>query len=138
MARGQPISIRLDDDVERLVEDERRRTGRSRSAVVEELAGEAAKTRLFPGIAFRGPQPRRPWLLGTGLDVWELVELSRAYGDDVRLLADFPHITPQALRLAFAYSERFPDEVESAIAENARTPEELAELYPFVELPERR
>ena len=105
---------------------------------MEELAEEAAKTRLFPGIAFRGPQPRRPWVIGTGLDVWELVELARAYDDDGRLVADFPHVTPHALRVAFAYAERFPDEIDAALAENARRPEELAELYPFIELAGRR
>lgn len=133
MAKGQPISVRLDDDVEQLVDEERRRTGRSRSAVVEELAGEAAKTRLFPGIAFRGPEPRRAWLLESGLDVWELVELHRAYADDAALLRDFPHVTEQGHRLALAYARRFPDEVETAIEENTRTPDEWVELFPFVD-----
>ncbi|MBA3945620.1 MAG: hypothetical protein H0X37_13770 [Herpetosiphonaceae bacterium] len=29
----------------------------------------------FPGIGFRGPKhDRRAWLLGTALDVWEVIE----------------------------------------------------------------
>lgn len=133
MAKGQPVSVRLSRDAELLVDDERRRSGRSRSAVIEELAEEAAKARLFPGIAFRGPEPRRPWVIGTGLDVWELVELYRSYGDLAAILRDFPLVSEAAARLALAYAERFPEEVESAISENSRTPEELAELYPFIE-----
>lgn len=46
-AKTQPFSIRLGQTAELLVADEARRAGRSRSAVVEELAEEAAKARLF-------------------------------------------------------------------------------------------
>jgi hypothetical protein len=37
-----------------LVDREVGRTGRSRGAIVEALAEEAMRTRMFPGIAFRG------------------------------------------------------------------------------------
>src|SRR5947209_13086008 len=83
--KSQPFSVRLRPSAELLVAEEVRRSGRSRSAVVEELAEEAAKTRLFPGIAFRG-RPRRAWVIGTGLDVWEIVDLLGSYGDDAAKL----------------------------------------------------
>ena len=76
--RTQPFSIRLGKTAELLVAEESRRAGRSRSAVVQELAEEAAKARLFPGIAFRG-RPRRAWVIGSGLDVWEIVSMLRSY-----------------------------------------------------------
>ena len=138
MAKGQPISVRLSREAELLVDDERRRSGRSRSAVIEELAEEAAKTRRFPGIAFRGPDPRRAWVIGTGLDVWELVELTRSYEDVPALLRDLPLLSETALRLASAYAERFPEEVEAAILENRVTRDQLSDLYPFIELAGRR
>src|SRR5919112_2224191 len=90
--KSQPFSIRLREDVDLLVRDEVRRSGRSRSVVVEELAEEAAKTRLFPGVAFRG-SPRRAWVIGTGLDVWEILELLRSYaGDEQQLRGAHPLI----------------------------------------------
>lgn len=138
MPKGQPVSVRLGEAAELLVDEERRRSGRSRSAVIEELAEEAAKARLFPGIAFRGPEPRRAWLIGTGLDVWEVVDLHRAYeGDPRSLLRDFELLTEAGVRLALAYAERFPEELERAIAENRLSADELAARYPFIELAAR-
>lgn len=135
MAKGQPISVRLGEAAELLVDEERRRSGRSRSAVIEELAEEAAKARLFPGIAFRGPDPRRAWLIGTGLDVWEIVDLHGAYHGEVAALArDFELLSVAGVRLALAYAERFPQEIEEAITQNRLSADELAARYPFIEV----
>ncbi len=102
--------------------------------VVEELAEEAAKTRLFPGISFRG-RPRRAWVIGSGLDVWEIVELLRSYrGDEGSLLVDHPLLGARALRTARAYAERFSEEIEGLIEENRRPLSELRALYPFVQV----
>ncbi len=115
-----------------LVADEVRRSGRPRSIVVEELAEEAAKTRLHPGIAFRG-RPRRAWVIGSGLDVWEIIDLLRSYGGDEALLqASHPLLSDRHLRAARAYAERFPDEIEPLLEENRRPLDELWELYPFL------
>jgi uncharacterized protein (DUF433 family) len=132
-AKTQPFSIRLGEQANRLVEDEVRRSGRSRSVVVEELAEEAAKARLHPGIAFRG-RPRRAWVIGSGLDVWEVVELLDSYGDDLQALtADHPLVTERHLRAARAYAAQFAGEIETLLEENRRPPSELAGLYPFLQ-----
>ncbi len=131
-AKTQPFSIRLGAQANLLVTDEVRRSGRSRSAVVEELTEEAAKTRLHPGIAFRD-RPRRAWVIGSGLDVWEIIEMLRSYdGDEESLLANHPLLNVRRLRAAQAYAERFPEETEPLIEENHRPLEELLELYPFL------
>ena len=58
---------------------EAKRTKRSKGSVVESLAEEALKARLIPGVAFRGDDyKRRAWLIGTSLDVWQVIE---AYQD---------------------------------------------------------
>lgn len=132
-SKSQPFSIRLGEHADLLVRDEVRRSGRSRSVVVEELAEEAAKTRLFPGIAFRGT-PRRAWVIGTGLDVWEILELLRSYaGDERELRAAHPLISDRHVRLARAYGERFPDEMEAFIEDTRRPLAELRRLYPFLQ-----
>jgi hypothetical protein len=132
-AKTQPFSIRLSEAADLLVREEGRRSGRSRSAVVQELAEEAAKARLFPGIAFRG-SPRRAWVMGSGLDVWELIELLSAYqNDEKRLCENHPLVRDRHLRLARAYAWRFPDEIEPFLEENRRPLEELLSLYPFLE-----
>jgi hypothetical protein len=131
-AKTQPFSIRLSEQANLLVADEVRRSRRSRSVVVEELAEEAAKMRLHPGIAFRGT-PRRAWVIGSGLDVWEILDLLRSYDDDEQLLrANHPLVTDRHLRVARAYAERFPDEIEALLEENHRPLDQLRKLYPFL------
>jgi hypothetical protein len=137
-ARTQPFSIRLGAQANLLVSDEVRRSGRSRSVVVEELAEEAAKARLHPGIAFRD-RPRRAWAIGSGLDVWQIVELMRSYQDDEESLrADHPLVSERHLRVAQAYAEHFPEEIEALIEANHRPLEEILELYPFIVRPPSR
>lgn len=117
-----------------LVAEEVRRSGRPRSAVVEELAEEAAKTRLFPGVAFRG-SPRRAWVIGSGLDVWEIIDLLRAYRADLaKLLQSHPMLTERHVQLARSYAERFPEDVERHLSESRRPLEELRQLYPFLQV----
>jgi len=136
-AKTQPFSIRLGEQANLLVEDEVRRSGRSRSVVVEELAEEAAKARLHPGVAFRG-HPRRAWVIGSGLDVWEIIELLGSYGDDVvALLADHPLVTDRHRRTARAYAARFAEEIDELLMENRRPASDLAGLYPFLQQPGR-
>lgn len=131
-AKTQPFSIRLGAQANLLVSDEVRRSGRPRSVVVEELAEEAAKARLHPGIAFRG-RPRRAWVIGSGLDVWEIIELLRSYqGDEGSLRTDHPLVSDRHLRVARAYADRFPEEIEPLLEENRRPLPELRELYPFL------
>jgi hypothetical protein len=133
--RSQPFSIRLGPAAQLLVSDEAHRLGRSRTAVVEELTEEAAKTRLFPGIGFRG-RPRRAWVQGSGLDVWEVIELISAYGDEGELRRHHPLVTDRHLRLAKAYGDRFPDEVSGFRDANRRSLSELRALYPHLVIDE--
>lgn len=129
--KTQPFSIRLGPEAERLVAEEIRRTGHSRSVVVEELTEEAAKSRLHPGVAFRG-RPRRAWVIGSGLDVWEILELDRSYGNEDLLRESHPLLTRGRLRAARAYEQQFPEEIEQSMAANRRPLEELQALYPFI------
>jgi len=134
--KTQPFSVRLGPAANVLVTEEARRVDRSRSAIVEELAEEAAKMRLFPGIGYRG-RPRRAWVMGSGLDVWELVDLLNSYdGDTEKLREKHPLVSDRHLRLARAYAERFPEEIEALLEANRRPLEELRALYPFLEISE--
>lgn len=92
--------------------------------------------RLFPGIGYRG-RPRRAWVIGSGLDVWEIVDLLRSYGGDAEKLREsHPLVSDRHLRLARAYAERFPEEIDGLLEANRRPLEELRALYPFLEIPE--
>ena len=134
MPKGQPFSVRFSDELDRALEEEARRTRRAKGAVVEALAEEALRTRRFPGIAFRGDDvSRRPWVIGTGLDVWELCQMVDEF-ESIDELVDAMELTARHVRLALAYRDRYRDEIDAAIAENSRSIAELRELYPFVEV----
>jgi len=131
--KGEPFSVRFTLPTDRVVAEEARRTHRSKSAVVEVLAEEAVRTRRFTGIGFRDDDAgRRPWVIGSGLDVWEIVQMVEDFDSIERLLAE-TQLAERQVRLALAYRESYPDEVAEAIEQNRRVPEEWHELYPFVE-----
>jgi len=135
---GQPISIRLSRATDQLVNAEARRTRRSRSAIVQAFTEETARTRRFPGIGFRGDDAaRRAWVIGSGLDVWEIVQMLEDFGSIEALLRE-THLTERQVRLALAYREAFPEEIDEAVAGNRRPVDELAALYPLVDVGGRR
>jgi uncharacterized protein (DUF433 family) len=132
MAKGQPFSVRLDDETEKTVEAEARRTRRSKSAVVEAFTEETARTRRFPGIAFRGDDARRrPWVIGSGLDVWEIIQMLEDFGSPEPLVAE-TQLSPQHVRLAVAYRESYPAEIAEVIADNRRPLSDVGLLFPFI------
>ena len=132
--KGEPFSVRFTLATDRTVEEEARSTRRSKSAVVEALTEEAVRTRRFAGIGFRGEDAaRRPWVIGTGLDIWEIVQMLEDFGSLERLVEN-TQLAERQVRLALAYGDNYPEEIAQAIAQNRRTVEEWHELYPFVEL----
>lgn len=131
--KGQPFNVRLDVETEKLVEAEARRTRRSKSAVVEAFTEETARVRRFPGLAFRGDDARRrPWVIGTGLDVWEIVHMLEDFASADALVAE-TDLTPAQIRLAVAYRNAYPAEIDEAIADNRTSVEDLSVLFPFIE-----
>ena len=62
---------------------------------------ETARTRRFPGIAFRGDDARRrAWVIGSGLDVWEIIQMLEDFGSADALVAE-TQLTP-------AHGQAFP------------------------------
>lgn len=89
--------------------------------------------RRFPGIGFRGQDAaRRAWVIGSGLDVWEVIEMLEDFGT-VQHLVEQTELSERQASLALAYRDDYPEEIAQAIAENRRPVEQWRELYPFVE-----
>jgi uncharacterized protein (DUF433 family) len=133
-SKSQPFSLRLDPSLDALITREAKRTRRSKGAVLESLADEAMRVRRFPGLAFRGSDwDRRPWVIGTALDVWEIVEALRDFGTPERLLGE-SDLTEAQLNVALAYYGEFGSEIDTAIEENRRSLEELRREYPTIDV----
>ncbi len=130
--KSAPFSMRLSRRMEALVDREAKRTGRSRGAIVEALAEEALRMRLFPGVAFKGADwERRAWVVGTALDVWQIVDAHRDIGS-IERMAEGGSANERQIRLALDYYEMFPEEIDAAIADNRRPIEQLEEEFPFI------
>lgn len=132
--KGEPFSVRFTRPTDRMVDEEAKRTRRSKSAIVEVLTDEAIRMRRFAGIGFRGEDAaRRPWVIGSGLDIWEIVQMLDDFGS-IERLADETQLSERQIRLAVAYRESYPEEIADAIAQNRRSAAELHEFYPFVQI----
>jgi hypothetical protein len=130
--KSAPFSMRLSKRMETLVDREAKRTGRSRGAIIEALAEEAMRMRLFPGIGFKGRDwDRRAWVMETALDVWQIVDAHRDIGS-VESMAEDGSANERQIRLALDYYKMFPEEIDAAIAENRRPIEQLEEEFPFI------
>jgi uncharacterized protein (DUF433 family) len=130
--KSAPFSMRLSKRMEALVEREAQRTGRSKGAIVEALADEALRMRLFPGIGFMGRDwERRAWVMGTGLDVWQVVDIYKDVGSVERILESWS-INDRQIQLALDYYKMFPEEIDAIIADNKRPIEQLEEEYPSI------
>jgi uncharacterized protein (DUF433 family) len=131
--KAAPFSIRLRPEDDRFVKDEARRLQRPRGALVEAYASEAIRTRRYPGIAFRGDDyRRRAWVVGTGLDVWEIIALLGDYGSE-RALVEEHGLTPGQIRIVRAYYDEFADEIDELIARGRSSEKEVLRRYPFIQ-----
>jgi uncharacterized protein (DUF433 family) len=111
-----------------------RQARRPAAQVINDLLDEALRSRRFPGVIFvDGPAGRRAHLAGTGLDVWEVVELVRAYGSTEAVMGAFPRLSPVHIRTAVAFAEEYPEEIEGFLNLNAREPQDLRHEFPHME-----
>lgn len=110
--RTVPFNVRIPEPLLRDIRScaEQQRT--SASAVATRLLEEGIRTARFPGIDFRDtPSGRQPFIVGTGLTVWELLMIWRDHKRDARyVLENYPHLREQQVRAGVAYAEAFREE----------------------------
>jgi uncharacterized protein (DUF433 family) len=112
MANGRPVSFRLDAQLLGDLERRAQHLGISRTALVERYLREGVRTDEHPLIAFReGLGGRRPALVGTRLDVWQVVETVRTEGG-VEEAAEYLAVPAAKVRAAMRYYAAFKDEVD--------------------------
>lgn len=129
------MSVRLEESLREALRDHARRTGKPMSRVINELLEMAVRMQRFPGIVFvEGPAGRRAHLAGTGLDVWEIVELLKEYRSASRLGEAFPSLPSRTIQVAEAYARTYPEEIETFLKLNAREPEHLRRELPWLEV----
>lgn len=121
----------IDSAVYRHARDLAESYGRDERELLDELVEESVRMREFPGIVFRdGPAGRRAHVVGTGMDVWQIVEGYRANGADAEATLSTGKISEHDLRLALAYCEAHPEEIDRMTEENSRPAAWWQERYP--------
>ena len=112
-------SFRLAQDVVDRLDRYANSVGSNRNTVAERFLEEALRLVDHPGIVFRdGPAGRRPGIVGTGLDVWEVVETIRAHQGSVAEAAEYLEIPEARVRVAARYYAAFPVEIDDWIGAN--------------------
>jgi uncharacterized protein (DUF433 family) len=71
-----------------------------------------------------GPAGRRARLVGTGVDVWEVISVVRDNGGDVRAGAEYLELSVGLVQAAVSYYGAYTDEVDDWIELNARESED--------------
>jgi uncharacterized protein (DUF433 family) len=98
----------------------------SRNALAERYIAEGVRMDEHPDIYFRaGALGRRAALVGTRLDVWQVMETVREHDNSVEDAAEYLGLPPPKVRSAVRYYAAYRDEVddvaarETAVAERA-------------------
>lgn len=76
---------------------------------------------------------RRAWMIGSGIDVWEIVQMAEALDSPEALIED-TLLSASQVRLALAYRAAYPEEIDRFIAENNQPLAGLRVLYPIIEV----
>lgn len=126
-------SLRIPEELVQAIQEEAEIAGREFSRTANELLAEALKMRRCPGILFvDSPSGRRARIVGTGLDVWEVIATFKSLKKNfARLRRAYHWLTEPQLRAALGYYAAYPDEIDARIDRDAGwTKERLAERHP--------
>jgi len=133
MAKSHPVCVRINPDALEQVREISRRTDRSVGQVLSALVDEAVRVRRCPGIIFTdGPTGRRATVAGSGVDVWEIIRLSKAGGSRRQMARALPRLSPGQIDAALTYYACFPDEINRCIEENDAPFATIQRRSPFI------
>ena len=115
------MSARLDVWLKDSIEEFWRSHGEGPSTGLRRVAEEWWAMQHLPEITFADGVAGRRARLRSGPDIWEVASVREDYGEDEDGFREhFAHVSPEALRQALEYAERFPDEINAMIASNRR------------------
>ena len=117
-------SFRLRADTSERLERRAAETGETYTSLAERFIDEGLRRADHPGIDFvDGPAGRRARVVGTGLGVWELIEVLRANDGSTVATASYLEIPESLVLAAMGYYGDYPDEIDAWIERNRATAE---------------
>jgi uncharacterized protein (DUF433 family) len=123
----KPLSFRVRVETAARLEQHAKEVGHTQTALVERYVEEGLRMDSHPLIHFRdGSGGRRAALLGTRLDVWQVIETVHQNERSVEDAADYLGIPVDHVRACLRYCADFQDEINEWTA-RARAIEEREE-----------
>lgn len=114
-----PLSLRLSGDSLQRLYFEAKLEGIPPRTLAQRMIDEALRTRQHPRIGFmNGATGRRAYLLGTGVDIWELIDILKRCGGDVAAAMDFTGRSQSDMDAAIAYYGGYPEEIDARVEAN--------------------
>jgi uncharacterized protein (DUF433 family) len=90
-----------------------RESGQTQTALAERYIDEGVRTDEHPLVYFRdGAAGRRPALIGTRLDVWQVIETLRAHEGSVDATAAYLELPEAKVHACVRYYADFGDEID--------------------------
>src|SRR5437660_12433604 len=98
--RGQ-LSMRPSAEILERLRERARLLGQKHTVLAERYVAEGVQMDEHPGIHFvDGPMGRRPAVIGTGLDVWEVVAVARDHQGSLEETAPSLELVPRLVEAA--------------------------------------
>ncbi len=128
-ANKQGVSFRFDPHTVERLKQRSHEVGAPQAALAERYIEEGMRMDEHPGISFRdGGSGRRPAVLGTRLDVAQVIETLRQNDNSIAETADYLDLAPAQVEAAVRYYASFTAEVDEWIAQSPAIAEREREL----------
>ena len=109
----KPLSFRVRTETSDRLERYAKEVGETQTALVERYVEEGLRMDVHPLIHFRdGLGGRRPALLATRLDVWQVIETIRQNDRSVEAAAEYLEIPVEHVRACLRYYADFQHEID--------------------------
>jgi uncharacterized protein (DUF433 family) len=117
MPKSSPLSLRLPAELLTEIRKEAKRSARPASQVIQTTLEEGMRMRRCPGIIFtNGPAGRRATVAGTGIDVWEVVRVSKSVGGNFKATARaLPQLSRPQIDSALHYYRLYTQEIDERL-----------------------
>ncbi len=124
------MSFRLDPRTLERLKQRSREVGATQAALAERYIDEGMRVDEHPGIYFRdGGSGRRPAVLGTRLDVAQVIETLRQNESSIEETAAYLDLVAAQVELAVRYYAAYRDEVDEWIEHTRMIAERERELW---------
>jgi len=130
---SQTVSLRLPNEIvdrlDRFARTLGNGTTRSRATVI--LIDEGLREEEFTGIEFRNTSVgRQPYVMQTGMAVWEIVMVARRFDFDAERTALHLECPAAAIRAALSYYDAYRSDIDQALQDNEIGEARLRRAFP--------